>query len=67
MSEHHSNAGLGTRDTIGAWLVCLAIAIGCFSFLAAASRDSGGAPAALINPGSIVTVAAAQDHRPGRC
>ena len=67
MCEHPSNAALGTRDTISAWLVCLAIAIGCFSFLAAASRDSGGAPAALINPGPIATVAAVQDHRPGRC
>jgi hypothetical protein len=67
MWEHSTDAGLGTRDMIGAWLVCLAIAIGCFSFLAATSRDSGGMPAALINPGPIVTVAAAQDHRPGRC
>ena len=67
MWEHPSNPELGTRDTVGAWLVCLAIAIGCFSFLAAASRDSGGAPAALINPGPIATVAAVQDHRPGRC
>ena len=67
MWEHPVTFEFGARDAIGAWLVCLAIAIGCFSFLAAASRDSGGAPAALINPGPISTVAAVQDHRPGRC
>jgi len=61
------DAGLGKRETIGAWLMCLAIAVGCFSLLAAAGPDSGVAPAALINPGPIATVAAVQDHRPGRC
>jgi hypothetical protein len=35
--------------------------------LLAASPDSGVAPAALINLGPIATVAAVQDHRPGRC
>jgi hypothetical protein len=67
MWEHPTSAGLGERDAIGAWLMCLAIALGCFSLLAAASPESGGAPAALINPGPIATVAAVQDHRPGRC
>jgi hypothetical protein len=52
---------------IGAWVVCLAIAVECFSLLAAASPDSGGAPAALLNPDPIATVAAAQNQRPGRC
>jgi hypothetical protein len=67
MWEQPTNAGLADRDAIGAWLMCLAIAVGCFSLLAAASPGSGGAPAALINPDPIATVAAAQDHRPGRC
>jgi hypothetical protein len=67
MWEHPTNAGLGDHDAIGAWLMCLAIAFGCFSLLAAASPGSGVAPAALINSGPIATVAAVQDHRPGRC
>jgi hypothetical protein len=67
MWERPSKAGFGARDAIGAWLVCLAIALGCFSFLAAAGRNSGGSPVALINAGPIATVAAVQDHRPGRC
>ena len=66
MWEHPTNAGLGDHDAIGAWLMCLAIALGCF-LLAEASPDSGVAPAPLINPGPIATVAAVQDHRPGRC
>ena len=67
MWEHPTNAGLGKRDAIGAWLMCLAIALGCFSLLAAAGPDSRVAPTALMNPGLIATVAAVQDHRPGRC
>jgi len=67
MWEHPTNSGLGMRDAIGTWLTYLAIALGCFSLLAAASPDSGVAPAPLINPGPIATVAAVQDHRPGRC
>ena len=67
MWEHPTNAGLGRRDAIGGWLMCLAIAVGCFSLLAAASPERGGEPAALINPGPIATVAAVQNHRPGRC
>jgi hypothetical protein len=57
----------GTRDVIGAWLVCMAVAAGCFTLLAAAAPERGGSQAALINPGPMVTVAAAQNHRPGRC
>jgi len=67
MSDHSLSSGRGARDVIGAWLVCLAIAVGCFGFLAPAHPTSGGAPAALINPGPTATVAAAQNHRPGRC
>ena len=67
MWGHPTSAALGTRDAIGAWLMCLAIALGCFSLLAAASPSSGVAPAAWINSGPIATVAAVQDHRPGRC
>ena len=67
MSEHPMAFEFGKRDVIGAWLVCLAIAVGCFGLLAAANSDRGGASAALINPDPVATVAAAQDHRPGRC
>jgi hypothetical protein len=67
MWEHPTHAGLGKHDAIGAWLMCLAIALGCFSLLVVASPGSGVAPAALINSGPIATVAAVQDHRPGRC
>jgi hypothetical protein len=67
MPDHTCSSGHGARDVFGAWLVCLAIAVGCLGFLAPAHPTSGGAPAALINPGPIATVATAQNHRPGRC
>jgi hypothetical protein len=68
MWDHPLSSGPGTRDVIGAWLVCLAIAVGCLGFLAPANPiTGGGAPAALINPGPTATVAAAQNHHPGRC
>ncbi len=67
MWEHPITCGLGKRDVIGAWVVCLAIAVGCFGLLAAASPDGRGMPTALINPGPIATVATAQNQRPGRC
>jgi hypothetical protein len=57
----------GRRDVIGAWLVCFGFAAGCFALLAAAAPERGGQPAALINPGPIATVAAAEAHPQGRC
>ncbi|HEV2099289.1 MAG TPA: hypothetical protein VGR45_10230 [Stellaceae bacterium] len=67
MQNHPLSIPPGMRDVIGAWIVCLAIAVGCFGFLAPAKPGGGGAPTALINLGPIATLAAAQDHRPGRC
>ena len=67
MWDYPSSTAPDMRDVIGAWVVCLAIAVGCLGFLAPANPDGGGAPAALINPGPTATVAVAQNHRPGRC
>ncbi len=50
-------AGPGMRDIVGAWLVCLAIAAGSFSLLAATAVPHAE-PEALITPVRAATVAA---------
>jgi hypothetical protein len=67
MSDHSAAFASGKRDVIGAWLVCLAVAAGCFGLLAATAPEPRGSPAALINPGPIGTVADAEAYRLGRC
>jgi hypothetical protein len=67
MWDHPAAFALGKRDVIGAWLACFAFGLACFALLAVAAPERGGPPAALINSGPIATVAAAQNHRPGRC
>ena len=72
MSGHPVLPDLGVRDVVGGWLVCLAVAAGCFALLAAAAPERGGPRAALLNPAAIATLAAAETHRadahrPGRC
>lgn len=58
--------GLGKRDVIGAWIVCLAVAAACFGGLAAAPNGSA-TPAGLIGPDPPGRVAAAEAHPQGRC
>ena len=41
------------REVIAAWLVCLAVAAGCLTLLAATAAERGGGSAALINPERI--------------
>ncbi len=67
MQSHPCSSAPDVRDVIAAWIVCLAIAVGCFGFLAPAKPGGGGAPAALNYPDPIATLAAAKDHRSGRC
>lgn len=67
MSDYPLELALGTREVIGAWLVCLAFGAACLAVLGAAAPEPGGAPAALINPGAVATVAAADTSRQGRC
>jgi hypothetical protein len=57
---------------IGAWLVCLAIALACFVLLTAAAPGPQLRREALISLGAAATVAAAEAdraeaHRYGRC
>jgi hypothetical protein len=72
MWEHLRTLTPRIREVIGAWLVCLTVAAGCFTLLAAAAPGRDGRPAALINPNPAATVAAAAPHRAkahqhGRC
>ncbi len=46
------------REVIAAWLVCLAVAAGCLTLLAATAAERGGGSAALINPERIEVVTA---------
>jgi hypothetical protein len=60
------------REVIGAWLVCLIMAAGCFTLLSATSVGSDGWPEALISrdPAATVDVAKADRaaaHKQGRC
>jgi hypothetical protein len=61
-----------TRDVIGAWLVCLVIAVACFVLLTAAGPGRHPRGEALISLDAAATVAAAEAdraeaHRHGRC
>jgi hypothetical protein len=66
-----------TREVIGAWLVCLATAVGCFGLLTLAAPGEHLRGGALISLGAAATVAAAnadrakghraEAHRYGRC
>jgi hypothetical protein len=77
MRAHFSTLGPRVHELIGAWLVCLIVATGCFTLLAAASSGRDGRPAALISPDPTATVAAAKAdraaahragaHQHGRC
>jgi hypothetical protein len=72
MWKHPSAPGPAVREVIGAWLVCLVVAAGCFTLLAAAAPVPNGPAKALIGPGPAATVAAAgadraDAHRHGRC
>jgi hypothetical protein len=67
MWEHPVTFRLGRRDVIGAWLACFAFGVACFALLAVAAPVRGGPPAALIDPGPISTVAAAEPYRQRRC
>jgi hypothetical protein len=67
MPDHPPELALGTRDVIGAWLVCFAFGAACLAVLGAAAPEPVGAPAALINPGAVATVAAANATGQGRC
>lgn len=73
MWKHPATLNPAIRDIIAAWLVCLVVAAGCFTLLAAAAAPVPDGPAkALIGPGPAATVAAAgayraEAHRHGRC
>lgn len=52
-------AGLGLfREVIGAWIVCLAVAAGCLTLLAATAAERGGGAAAPISQEEIEMVMA---------
>lgn len=67
----------GAREVIGAWLVCLTTAVGCFALLTLAAPGEHLRGGALISLGAAATVAAAkadraearraEAHRYGRC
>jgi hypothetical protein len=62
----------GIRDVIGAWLVCVAVAVGCFGLLQIEATTHAGRPEALISPEPTITVASVdtdrtERHRHGRC
>ncbi len=64
--------GAGVRDVIGAWLVCLAVAAGCFTWLAAAGPGADDQPEMSISPGPSAAAAVAEAdrgaaHRRGKC
>ncbi len=42
MWKHPSAPGPALREVIGAWLVCLVVAAGCFTLLAAAAPVPDG-------------------------
>ncbi len=65
MRAHLSTLGPRVREVIGAWLVCLVVAVGCFTLLAAAAPGRDRQPAALISSDPTVTVTAAAAHRAG--
>lgn len=67
MPEHLVGSGAGTRDVIGAWLVCLAFAAGCFTWLTASDPRHASRPEGLISadPAATVVLAKAEPH--GRC
>ncbi len=72
MWKHSSTLSPTIRDIIAAWLVCLVVAAGCFTLLAAAAPVPEGPAKALIGPGPAATVAAAgadraDAYRHGRC
>ena len=49
MWEHPPALGPAIREVIGAWLVCLVVAAGCFTLLAAAAPVPDG-PASIDRP-----------------
>ncbi len=67
MSEDLAGFGAGIRDVIGAWIACLAFAVGCFSLLAIAPGHARRPPEGLISfdPAATVLLAKAEPH--GRC
>lgn len=67
MWDHSVELALGTRDVIGAWLVCAAFGAACLTLLTVAEPERNGLQAALIKPDPIATVAVAEVYRPGRC
>jgi hypothetical protein len=71
MPEHLVGSGGGTRDVIGAWLVCLAFAAGCFTWLTVAvpmaDPRHGERPEGLISSDPIATVVLAKAEPHGRC
>jgi hypothetical protein len=67
MPEHPAALGAELREVIAAWLVCLAVAAGCFTLLSAAAPWLDGRSEALISTDPVATVATAEAHRHGRC
>lgn len=71
MQAYPAGLGLGFREVIGAWIICLAVAAASFTVLAAASPGSEGQPEALISSDPTATVAAAANraeaHQNRRC
>ena len=69
-----STLGLFPRmcDVIGAWLVCVAVAVACLGVLEIEATTQAGRPEALISPEPTATVASTNSdrterHRNGRC
>jgi hypothetical protein len=67
MPEHLVSSSVGIRDVIGAWLVSVAFAAGCFTWLAATAPGNDARPEGLISfdPAATVVLTKAEPH--GRC
>lgn len=67
MPEHLAGSSAGMRDVIGAWLVCLAFAAGCFTWLTASDPRHASHLEGLISSGAPATVVLVKAEPQGRC
>jgi hypothetical protein len=60
-------SALGSRDVIGAWLVCLSVAAACLLMPGIAAHERLVGTAAVADPGPSTAAATVQDHRRKNC